>query len=63
MVTTALQRPGYTIVEIEKLLGIAAKTGYRLVNNGKLAAFKGLDGKLRVSETELFLYMRERENR
>lgn len=62
MVTTALPRAGYTIVEVEKLLGIAPKMGYRLVNNGKLNAFKGLDGKLRVSEMELHCYMRDREN-
>lgn len=58
MISTRLPGAGYTIPEVEKLLGIAPKTGYRLVNNGKLKAFKGLDGKLRVSEIELWMYTR-----
>ena len=58
MVTKALPRAGYTIPEVEKVLGIAPKTGYRLVNSGKLKAFRGLDGKLRVSEIEMWMYMR-----
>lgn len=58
MVTTALPRAGYTVPEVEKLLGIAPKTGYRLVNTGRLQAFNGLDGKLRVSEIELWMYVR-----
>lgn len=62
MISTGLPRAGYTIPEIEKLLGIAPKMGYRLVNNDKIKAFKGLDGKLRVSEMELYMYMREKNN-
>ena len=62
MISTPLPRTGYTIVEVEKLLGMAPKTGYRLVKTGKLNAFKGLDSKLRVSEMELYCYMRNRGN-
>ena len=58
MISTSLPRTGYTIPEVEKILRIAPKTGYRLVNDRKLKAFKGLDGKLKVSEIELWMYMR-----
>ena len=58
MTSTQLPRAGYSIPEVEKILGLPEKTGYRLVNNGKLKAFRGLDGKLRVSEIELWMYTR-----
>ena len=50
---------GYSITEVEKILGIPTKTGYRLVKDGKLAAFVDSTGKLKVSPYVLYSYMKE----
>lgn len=57
MVTEVMQRPGYTIPEVERILGIAPKSGYQLVHADKIKVFTGLDGRWRVSELELVMYM------
>ena len=55
----ALPPCGYGISEVEKILGIPTKTGYRLVREGRLEAFVDSTGKLKVSPYELYSYMKE----
>ncbi len=50
---------GYGIGEVEKILGIPTKTGYRLIKTNKLAALEDCTGKLKVSREELYSYMKE----
>ena len=59
----ALPPCGYGIQEVEKILGIPTKTGYRLVRNGKLEAFVDSTGKLKVSPYEVYRYLKEKEVR
>jgi hypothetical protein len=56
----AMPPVGYSIAEVENILGIPHKTGYRLVKEGKLEAFVGSTGKLRVSPYVLYAYMKVR---
>ena len=56
---TAMPPLGYSISEVERILGIPTKTGYRLVREGKLDAFVDSTGKLKVSPYVLYSYMRE----
>jgi predicted site-specific integrase-resolvase len=55
----ALPPVGYGIPEVERILGIPMKTGYKLVKEGKLEAFVDSTGKLRVSPYVLYAYMKE----
>jgi predicted site-specific integrase-resolvase len=56
-----LPQTGYGIAEVEKILGIPTKAGYRLVKEGKLDAFVNTTGQLRVSPYELYAYMKSKE--
>ena len=53
-----LPRSGYSIREVEIILGLYEKAGHRLVNAGKLKSFEGVDGTRRVSEEELYWFWR-----
>ena len=55
----ALPPCGYGIPEVERILGIPTKTGYRLVKDGRLQAFVDCTGKLKVSPYEVYAYMKE----
>ena len=57
----ALPPCGYGIPEVEKILGIPTKTGYRLVREGRLEAFVDSTGKLKVSPYEVYAYLRQKE--
>lgn len=57
-----LPKCGYSVRECEILLGISEKGGHKLINDGKLKSFIGVDGRRKVSEMELYLYLRDREN-
>lgn len=54
----ALPEVGYSIPEVEHILRIPAKTGYRLLKNGKLDAYVDSVGQLRVSQLDLYAYMK-----
>jgi predicted site-specific integrase-resolvase len=58
----ALPPVGYGIPEVERILGIPPKTGYRLVKEGKLEAFVDSTGKLRVSPYEVYSYIKRKES-
>jgi hypothetical protein len=53
--------PSYSIPEVEMLLNLPTKTGYRLVREHQLRAYKDATGKLRVSYPELYAFVRNRE--
>lgn len=55
----ALPPCGYSVPECERILGIPAKTGYRLIKQGRLKAFVSTDGYLRVHPYEIWRYMYE----
>lgn len=54
----ALPEAGYSIREVEEILGIAEKTGYRLVKDGKLESFKDSVGAMKVSPNEVYAYQK-----
>ncbi len=58
---TALPALGYSISQVEKILGIPPKTGYRLIKQGKLKAFVDSGGALKVHPYELWRYMLEND--
>lgn len=58
MEESELRMPGYTVREAEKLLNIPERTGYRLIQSGKLEAYQDVAGKLRVPYGELYSYMK-----
>ncbi len=58
---TALPPAGYGIAEVERILGIPRKTGYKLVKDGKLQAFVSTDGALRVHPFEIYRYISSME--
>ena len=45
---TALPSTGFGIAEVERILGIPRKTGYRLIKQGQLKAFVDSRGALKV---------------
>lgn len=57
----ALPPCGWSIATTERILGMAPKTGYRAIKEGKLRAFVGLDGRLYVHPYEVWRYMKENE--
>lgn len=54
----ALPPVGYGIREFEAIAGLARRMGYAKVKSGEVRAFKGLDGKLKVSPLEVAVYLR-----
>lgn len=61
MEATVLELPGYTVTEAEKLLGLAPKTGYRKVKEGKLRGYVDCTGQLRISAFEVYAYQRQQD--
>lgn len=59
LATEELLPVGYSIREVEKLLNIPTKTGYRLVKDRKLKAFVDSTGTLKVSPFEIYRYMNQ----
>ncbi len=59
----ALPPAGYSVAEVERVLRIPAKTGYRLIREHKLAAFVDSCGMLKVSPFELYSYMKQHEEK
>ncbi len=59
----ALPPVGYGIREFEAITGLARRMGYAKVKSGEVQAFKGLDGKLKVSPLEVAIYLRRTEER
>ena len=58
---TETRTPGWTIREVELLLGLSPKYAYKLIRRGRLRAYVACDGSLRVSPYELHHYIRQRE--
>lgn len=54
----ALPPVGYGIREFEIIAGLARRMGYAKVKVGEIQAFRGLDGKLKVSPLEVYAYMK-----
>lgn len=62
VITRTIQQqyqPGYSVREVEEIIGACRKTLYPRIRSGELRAYTALDGTLRVSEEELVRYMRE----
>jgi excisionase family DNA binding protein len=58
---TVLELPGYTVPEVERILGIGRKGGYKLIKAGKLNAHHDGNGQLRIAYGELYAYVKSRE--
>ncbi len=54
----ALPPCGYSIAEVERILGIPTKTGYKLVKDRKLNPFLDSTNKLKISREELYSHMK-----
>ena len=54
----ALPQLGYGIREFEIIANLPRRMGYAKVKSGEVQAFKGLDGKLKVSPLEVAVYLR-----
>ncbi len=50
---------GVTVYEAEQALGLAQNLGYRHIQRGKLRAFTNGQGLLRITEAEIYRYLRE----
>ena len=59
----ALPQLDYGIREFEIIAGLARRMGYAKVKSGEVRAFRGLDGKLKVSPLEVAIYLRRTEER
>lgn len=61
----ALQVPGYTVAEFEKLASLPRNTGYKLIRLGKIRAVVDVCGQYRVpyAEAAVFIRMREQDAR
>lgn len=55
----AMPVAGINIIEAERALGLKLNEGYRQIKRGKLRAFKNSVGQLRVTEAEIYRYLRE----
>jgi excisionase family DNA binding protein len=60
MQAVELPPTGYTMREAENILGLSEKYLYRLVRDGKIDAYVGDVGQMRVSREELYCVLRER---
>ncbi len=58
----ALPAVGYSVAEVERILNIPTKTGYRLIKQGRLKAFVTSDGVLKVHPYELWRYITEEKD-
>lgn len=57
----ALPPAGYSVADAERILGMAPKTGYRAIKEGRLKAFVGLDGRLYVHPYSVWKYLEDHE--
>jgi excisionase family DNA binding protein len=55
-----LPQPGYTIREAELLLNLPYKALYRLIKEGQIPGYYDRTGKMRVSQSAVYEYMRRR---
>ena len=53
---------GFDVAEVERLLQLPKRSGYYRIRTGKLAAFVGVDGRLKVSPLEVLRVMHEMED-
>jgi predicted site-specific integrase-resolvase len=56
-----LPEAGFSLREVEKIVGLSSKYSYKLINSGKLEAFVDCVGQLKVHPYEVYRYLRERE--
>jgi predicted site-specific integrase-resolvase len=59
---TTLPPAGYTVPEVERILGISKKSGYKLIKAGKLAPYVDCVGQLRVPVEEVYSYLKRKED-
>lgn len=59
MQETGLPPVGYSIAEVERILGLPQKVAYRLIREGKLNAFRDSTGRLKVHQYQVLKYMEE----
>lgn len=52
---------GFDVVEMERLLQLPKRSGYYRIKRGDIAAFVGVDGKLKISPLEVLRKMHEME--
>lgn len=57
----ALDMPGYTVAEFEKLAGLPRNTAYKLLRRGELTAVVDVCGQYRITYGEAALFVRMRE--
>lgn len=55
----ALPPVGYSIAEVEKVLGLPHKRAYALVREGRIEAFVDQTGRLKVSPYHLMKYIED----
>ena len=53
---------GFDVAEVERLLQLPKRSGYYRIRTGELAAFVGVDGRLKVSPLEVLRKMHEMED-
>lgn len=53
---------GFDVAEVERLLQLPKRSGYYRIKTGQLAAFVGVDGRLKVSPLEVMRVMHEQED-
>ena len=58
---TMLPEAGFTLREVEKMVGLSPKYSYKLIRSGKLEAFVDCVGQLKVHPYELYRYLKESE--
>ncbi len=57
----ALPQLGYGIKEFEAIASLPRRMGYAKVKSGEVQAFRGMDGKLKVSPLEVYAYLKRKE--
>ncbi len=50
---------GFSVAETERILGLSLNDGYRQIKLGKLRAFRNSQNLLKVTEAEIYRFMRE----
>jgi len=56
-----LPEAGFSLREVEKIVGLSSKYSYKLIKSGKLEAFVDCVGQLKVHPYEVYRYLSERE--